>query len=98
MYYEDKNLYYISAVTPPAGYTEANSPYNAYLDSKTLLNASLAWTSANGMYFVRLYGRNLSDERYRIASQSVSNLWTHSQFGEPRNYGIQFGAKFGGPK
>ena len=95
VYYEDKNLYYISAAPPPTGFTNANSPYNAYLDSKVLYNASLAWTSSNGQYFARLYGRNLSDKRYRIASQSVGALWTHTQWGEPRNFGIQVGAKFG---
>ena len=98
IYYEDRNLYYISAAAPPPGFVQATSPYNAYLDSKTILNASLAWTSGSGKYFARLYGRNLTDKRYRIASQSVATLWTHSQFGEPLNYGVQFGAKFGGPK
>jgi iron complex outermembrane receptor protein len=44
---------------------------------------------------VRLFGNNLTDERYRVASQVVSNLWTHSQFGAPRNYGLQVGMKFG---
>ena len=96
VYYEARNLYYISAAPPPAGYTNSTSPYNAYLDSKTLLNASLVWTSGSGKYFARLYGRNLTDKRYRIASQSVATLWTHSQWGEPLNFGIQFGAKFGG--
>jgi iron complex outermembrane receptor protein len=94
--YEDKNLYYISAATPPAGFTNATSPYNAYLDAKTLYSASLAWTSNDGRWFARAYGRNLGDKRYRIASQSVATLWTHTQWGEPRNYGIQVGAKFGG--
>jgi iron complex outermembrane receptor protein len=96
VYYEAKNLYYVSAATPPAGFTPANSPYNAYLDAKTLLNAGLTWTSADSKYFARLYGRNLSDRRYRIASQSVATLWTHTQWGEPRNFGVQFGVKFGG--
>jgi iron complex outermembrane receptor protein len=68
------------------------------LDAKTLLNASVVWTAADDQYFVRLYGKNLSDERYRIASQSVGTLWTHTQWGEPRNYGIQVGAKFGGSR
>jgi iron complex outermembrane receptor protein len=89
VYYEDRNLFYISAVGPA---------YNAYLDSKTLLNASVGWTSSNGQYFARLYGKNLSDKLYRIASQSVANLWTHTQWGEPRNVGIQFGVKFGDSK
>ncbi len=56
----------------------------------------LSLTGAEDRYFVRAYGRNLSDKRYRIASQSVATLWTHSQFGAPRSYGIEFGMNFGG--
>ncbi len=85
-YHEDENLFYISA---------AGRQYDAYLDAKDLVNLSLAWTSANRQWTARLYGKNLSDERYRVASQSVATLWTHSQFGEPRNYGLQLGYKFG---
>jgi iron complex outermembrane receptor protein len=87
VYYEDKNLFYISA---------AGRQYDAYLDAKTLLNASVTYTSGNDRYFVRAYGRNLSDERYRIASQSVATLWTHSQWGAPRSYGVEVGVNFGG--
>ncbi len=88
-YHEDKNLFYISA---------AGRQYDAYLDAKNLINLSLGWTSESGQWSARLYGKNLSDERYRVASQSVATLWTHSQFGEPRNYGLQLGYKFGGGK
>jgi len=87
VYYEDENLFYISA---------AGRDYDAYLDQKTLLNASVTYTSESQRYFIRAYGRNLSDEVYRIASQSVATLWTHSQFGAPRNYGIEVGMTFGG--
>ena len=87
VYYEAKNLFYTSA---------AGRAYDAYLDSKTLFNTSIGYTSENGRYYARLYGKNLGDKRYRIASQSVATLWTHSQFGEPRNYGLQVGVKFGG--
>jgi iron complex outermembrane recepter protein len=86
VYYEDKNLFYTSA---------AGRAYDAYLDSKTLVNAVFGYTSADGRYYARLYGKNLGDKRYRVASQSVAQLWTHSQFGEPRNYGLQVGVKFG---
>ena len=55
-------------------------------------------TSDSGRYYARLYGKNLGDKRYRVASQSVANLWTHTQWGEPRNYGLQVGVKFGGNK
>ncbi len=87
VYYEDENLFYISA---------AGRAYDAYLDQKTLLNASVTYTSESQRYFIRAYGRNLSDEVYRIASQSVATLWTHSQFGAPRNFGIEVGMTFGG--
>ena len=68
----------------------------AYLDSKTLLNASVTYTDGDDRFFVRAYGKNLSDERYRVASQSVATLWTHSQWGAPRTYGIEFGINFSG--
>jgi iron complex outermembrane receptor protein len=85
-YHEDENLFYISA---------AGREYDAYLDEKNLLNASLTYTDVDGNWFVRGYGRNLTDERYRIASQSVATLWTHSQWGAPINFGVEFGMGFG---
>jgi iron complex outermembrane recepter protein len=92
VYYEDKNLFYISAAVPGV------RSYDAYLDSKVLTSLSLGYTSDNGHYYARLYGKNLGDKRYRVASQSVANLWTHTQWGEPRNYGLQVGVKFGDNK
>ena len=86
-YHEDENLFYISA---------AGREYDAYLDDKNLLNASVTYTAPNGGWFVRGYGKNLTDERYRIASQSVAQLWTHSQWGAPINFGVEFGIGFGG--
>jgi iron complex outermembrane recepter protein len=89
LYYEDRNLFYTSA---------AGRDFDAYLDSKTLANLSLGYTTDNGRYYARVYGKNLGDKRYRIATQSVATLWTHTQWGEPRNYGIQVGVKFGDSK
>ena len=85
-YHEDENLFYISA---------AGRQYDAYLDAKDLLSASVTYTAQDAKWFVRGYGRNLTDERYRIASQSVATLWTHSQFGAPINFGVEFGMGFG---
>jgi iron complex outermembrane recepter protein len=85
-YHEDENLFYISA---------AGRQYDAYLDAKDLLSASVTYTAPDARWFVRGYGRNLTDERYRIASQSVATLWTHSQFGAPINFGVEFGMGFG---
>lgn len=85
--YEDENTFY---------YSDAGRQYDAILDEKTLVDASLQYTAPNDAWFVKAYGKNLTDERYRVASQSVALLWTHSQFGEPRSYGVQFGVNLGG--
>ena len=63
------------------------------LDERTLVDASITYTGGDGAWFVRAFGNNLTDETYRIASQVVAGLWTHSQFGAPRNYGLQLGMK-----
>jgi len=86
VYYEDANLFYIAA---------PGREYDAYLDAKTLVNASITYTDGSDRYFVRAYGKNLADERYRIASQSVAQLWTHTQFGAPRSFGVEVGMNFG---
>ncbi len=87
VYYEDENLFYISA---------AGREFDAYLDSKTLIGAGITYNADNDRFFIRAYGKNLGDKRYRIASQSVATLWTHTQWGAPRNYGVEFGINFGG--
>jgi len=84
--YEDRNIFY---------YSDAGREFDAFLDEKTLVDASIAYFAPDDRWFVRAYGKNLTDERYRIASQSVAMLWTHTQFGEPRAYGIQVGLNLG---
>jgi len=88
--YEDKTIFYYADRSKGLG-----AEFDSYLDEKTLMDASVTYTGSDDRYFVRLFGNNLTDERYRVASQVVSNLWTHSQFGAPRNYGVQVGMNFG---
>jgi len=88
--YEDKNVFYYADRSKGLG-----SQFDSFLDEKTLLDASITYTGGDDRWFVRAFGNNLTDERYRVASQVVSNLWTHSQFGAPRNYGVQVGMNFG---
>lgn len=77
-----------------ASYSDAGDEFNTTLNSKTLLDASLTYRDQNANYFVTLYGRNLTDERYRTGSLSVGNLWIMSAYGPPRWYGVEFGAAF----
>ena len=88
--YEDETIFYYADRSIGLG-----PEYDSYLDERTLLDASVTFTGGDGQWFVRAFGNNLTDERYRVASQVVSNLWTHSQFGMPRSYGVQVGMNFG---
>jgi iron complex outermembrane receptor protein len=68
---------------------------NTFLDARTLVNASITLAEANDRYYVRAIGRNLTDERYKTATQNVAGLWQNAQFGPPRFYGVELGFKFG---
>jgi iron complex outermembrane receptor protein len=85
--YEDEQTYY---------YSDAGRAYDATLNAKTLVDASVMYTAPDNKWYVKAYGKNLTDERYRIASQSVATLWTHSQYGEPVSWGVVAGVNFGG--
>lgn len=72
-----------------------NPDDNTFLNARTLFNASVTLSEIDDRYYVRLIGQNLSDKRYRTASQVVAGLWRNSQFGAPRYYGVELGFKFG---
>lgn len=66
---------------------------NTFLNARTLLSASLTISEMQDKYFVRVIGRNLTDQRFRTASQNVAGLWLNSQFGAPRFVGVEVGFK-----
>ena len=70
---------------------------NTFLNERTLVNASLTLSQIDDKYYIKAIGRNLTDERYRIASQNVAGLWLNSNFGAPRYFGVEVGVKFRGP-
>lgn len=84
--YQASNLF-TQAIDDPLG--------NTFLDSRTLVNASITLNQVDNQYYVRLIGQNLTDERYRTASQNVAGLWLNSQFGAPRYFGVELGVSFG---
>jgi len=84
--YQGRNLF-TQSITDPLG--------NSYLNARTLLNASITVAEADDKYYVRLIGQNLTDERYRTASQNVAGLWLNSQYGAPRYFGVEVGVSFG---
>ncbi len=84
--YQDRNLF-TQAITEPEG--------NTFLDARTLVNASITLGDIDDAYYVRLIGQNLTDQRYRTASQNVAGLWLNSQFGPPRFFGVEVGLTLG---
>ena len=71
----------------------------------TLLDASLAWTSANEAFRVQLVGRNLTDEEYKIGgydfytgqpagTQVLFGNTVNSFYGPPRTWSISLSYRF----
>jgi len=67
---------------------------NTQAESRTLLNGSITWEGPNEHLEISLYGRNLTDEEYRVSANPVATLWNFSRYGPPRELGIQVGYNF----
>ncbi len=76
-------------------YTSVPGTPNGMTDDRTLLNAQITWTSPNDTFWARLYGKNLTDEEYRIGELPVGGLWVMTYWAEPRVIGAEAGLKFG---
>ena len=85
--YEDENTYYYN--------DDIGAEFDTVLEKRSLLGASVTWRSADDRYWASLFGKNLTDDRYKTASQAVGALWTFSNYGPPRTWGIQIGARMG---
>ena len=76
-------------------YTAVPDTPNGLTDDRTLVNASVTWTSANDRFWARAYGKTLTDEEYRIGELPVGGLWVMTYWAEPRVFGVEGGLKFG---
>ena len=84
--FEDENVYYYN--------DDIGSEFDTILDQRAILNANVTFRSADDRYYVSLFGKNLTDDRYKTASQAVGALWTFANYGPPRTWGIEAGFKF----
>ena len=85
VYYEDKSTFY---------YAADGEEFDTFLESHTLLNANITWTASSGLWYASIFGKNLTDERYKNASQYVGGLWTFSTYAPPRTYGVELGINY----
>ncbi len=71
----------------------ANSPASKE-DGYGLLNASVAWSSADGRWDVSVWGKNITDEEYRIHSIISNIAGTVDLWGLPATYGVTANVSF----
>ena len=92
IYFQDENTFYYAA---PAFELDQSpsfmSQWDTEIEEYTLLDAFLTYTHSSDKWYVSIFGKNLTDERYHSASQYVGGLWTFSTYAPPRTYGIEFG-------
>ncbi len=81
--FEDENIHVAAA--------PGTNVADGLIDDKVLVNWSTTFTDPNERYFVRVFGKNLTDERYRTGSLPVANLWRMTSFGAPRWFGAEIG-------
>jgi iron complex outermembrane receptor protein len=70
-----------------------NSIYSQ-MNAHTLLDASLNWMDAEGRYSLAVFGKNLTNKKYRIGSNPVAGLWNMTTWGNPMTYGLELGVHF----
>ncbi len=84
--FEDQNTYYYN--------DDLGSRFDTVLEERVIVGASVTWTSADDKYYAALFGKNLTDDRYKTASQAVGVLWEFSNYGPPRTFGVEVGISF----
>jgi outer membrane receptor protein involved in Fe transport len=65
-----------------------------FLDSYGLLDATLAWSSANKKVRISAYGHNLTDKRWATAGYYSGSLGSTIYLSAPRSYGLQLSVKY----
>lgn len=86
------NVNYVDEAT--YAYTSLPDTPDGITDERTLLNAAVTYRPDNGSWWVRAFGKNLTDEEYRLGELPVANLWVMSYYGQPVTVGIEGGLDF----
>ncbi len=58
-----------------------------------LVNASVTWTDPSDHYYVRVWGNNLTDHRYRLHYSGTGTFGSYSPMAEPLTFGATIGYK-----
>jgi len=75
-------------------YTAVPDTPDGVTDDRTLVNAAITFRPGSGSWWVRAFGKNLTDEEYRVGELPVANLWVMSFYGQPLTFGVEAGMDF----
>jgi iron complex outermembrane recepter protein len=73
-------------------YADRSNDQRARQSGYALVNASVTWTDPTGHQYIRIWGNNLSNVKYKVHYNPSSS--TYSPIGEPLTYGGTIGYKF----
>ena len=61
---------------------------NTQAEERTLVNAYITW-DINDNIALTLWGKNLTDEVYRVSANPVATLWNFGRYGAPMSVGVK---------
>ena len=61
---------------------------NTQAEERTLVNAFITWEASDNISLT-LWGRNLTDETYRVSANPVATLWNFARYGAPMSVGVR---------
>ena len=61
---------------------------NTQAEERTLVNAYITW-DINDNVALTLWGKNLTDEVYRVSANPVATLWNFGRYGAPMSVGVK---------
>ena len=72
----------------------ARHPTFTQIEDRTLVHANITYRDPQERWRLVAYAKNLTNEEYRVTANSVGALWNFTQYGAPRQWGIEFGIDF----
>ena len=61
---------------------------NTQAEERTLINGFVTW-EVNENIALTLWGKNLTDELFRVSANPVATLWNFTRYGAPRSIGVR---------
>ncbi len=75
-----------------AEFSVFNSPLTQ-MSERDLWDANVTYHDGEDRFRITLWAKNLLDERYRTAANSVAGLWNFTMYGRPLSYGLEFAVR-----